>query len=306
MSKYSVLKGLCYVIDSKSIPDLIKINQYKNYEKLDENPVLGEYFIFYDPNRRTYYRAIKIVRNKSLDEFKAYLLDTGEVVYVEPAKNHKMFYMPQEFLKIQAMSFFCTIDKFPEKYQSKLNFMEKVTKERLKFTVKTKALIANDIRAKNLCLVVDVESVNDKPQQNDQPQNQLKKANLFHLNNPMVMKKFFTAPLMASKVLPKTKVPTIGSQVIIYPEIATRPNLIYGRCKEIAACYTDNEKFTSLAIKMNAPNIQYVNLKVKPLLNEMVIVSNKDKKNQNSYYRGQVHEIFDDICMVNFFNFNTC
>ncbi|KAG5671183.1 hypothetical protein PVAND_001394 [Polypedilum vanderplanki] len=314
VSKISLRHGLCYCIDTISNQILININKHKEYEEYDKLPQQKTKFIYYSRSRNTYYRAYRPIDNPASNAIKAILIDTGETVFLIYSKG-KFFKITKEFTTIPSLSIPLKIHKFPNRFASISEFINKNLladdegDQAVRIKVKVLSVI-NDV------VHVDVIESSYKGQfikfENTQADNtnilKLTKSNIEKLFDQKQREEKFrysSTCVMASDINEKSKLPALGSNILINATMVVHPYLIYGQCREINNCLDRNYELMNLMMRLNNFERKHEPLKAKPILNQMVIVSMdaQFENNKRKYYRGKVHEIFGNVLMILFVDY---
>jgi hypothetical protein len=228
--------------------------------------------------------------------------------------------MPEQFANIPAMAVLCKIDRFPSQFMSKSDFIEKNLMKGKGYggeqAARVKVQVDDMVKADNPFLhVTMLESTYENNFVRYQNENKYNKdladglqlgkltvSNVEKLFSRRTLKKFkySDAPVFANDIPAKIDQIQPETRILIYPMVIVQPNLIYGQCREIAQCVEDNKELTRLMTRMNDGERKYELLKTMPILNEMVIVAEMvmPHNGRKRFYRGMVHEIFEDVCMV--------
>lgn len=246
--------------------------------------------------------------NRSSNAIKVVLIDTGEILFLTYSKG-KLFEIPNEFTKIPSQAIPLKIHAFPKSFSSVNEFIEKtLITNNYSDAVGVKARVISVVNN-----VVHVDVIDSsyqthfiKFENNHTEQNVLKltKSNLEKLINKKKTQecfKYSNSSVMASDIAEKTKLPALGSRVLINSMMVVHPYLIYGQVREINIHIDrDNYELINLMMRLNNFERKHEPLKSKPILNQMVIVSMdvQFENNKRKYYRGKVHEIFDNVFMV--------
>jgi Tudor domain len=252
------------------------------------------------------YRLNSFPANKSA--IRSFLIDTGVEVF-ENFSHGRYFKLPDKFNYTDPLAIFCNLETFPtsEDVELKSEFLEKMMFRRMKFNVKRQITLENALGSSNLCIVVEVEYVEEADEVYETP-------NEFTWNTrpespPKEEKTFLPelsfmdgscdehVPFPACFVLRNTDLPEPGETLTIYCTEVLSPSTLY-------ACYNKKENFTndyfpeslSVELLMNDDDVVecYENLHGEPTVGEMVITIGRDSR----YHRGLVKAIAGNFYMV--------
>lgn len=312
MSVHSSERGLFYALDSMMDDNFYKIDEHRpevEFKKPEEIK-FGDPFIFFDQIRNSYSRAYRLNSSPANKlAIRAFLFDIGVEVYQNFTKG-QYFKFPNDFKLIPPMALFCVIDSFParEDVEIKSEFLENSVFRRMKFNVKREMKINNSLGSNQLCLMVDVENVEELKEDsealdqftwhNQNKQESLEKEEKFASDlSFMDGSGDEHVPFPADFVLQDSYLPEPGAKILIYRTEVLNPWSLYARYN-IEENLTNDYFPESLSVEllMNDDDVveSYENLCGEPVVGEMVITMGRDHR----YHRGLVEEIAGDSYIV--------